>query len=308
MRLLLTGASGFIGRNLLRSLPRDWRVIAVYHKSADFLQFLKQYVTAQVTPIKIDLTEHGAARDVRSICDDFDACLFLLANSDPAFSVDRPAFDLRANTVSLVELLEYITVHKFVYFSSGAVYDGLQGAVSPKIAVSPRLPYAISKLTSERYLEHFAHTGRVKSLTIVRFFGAYGPFEAERKIYGKLVRQFGIKRDPRFTLRGDGRNLIDAMYVDDAVRAILCLLNSREADGIIDLNSGQPLRLVELVREAGAVFNLEPEITFSGQVPEYIDFFSVDRSMTHRYGFRPQIALTDGLKLFVTYFRDTNPY
>ncbi len=303
MKLLVTGASGFIGRNFLKSVPAEWDITATYNTSFDFPEFLRLQVPAPVVPLRLDLTNPGAAAAVRIQSGHYDACLFLLANGDPALSVSRPAFDLRSNTIALLELLEAITFDKFVYFSSGAVYDGLKGPVSPRTSISPHLPYAISKLTSERYLERFAEIHRVKSLTIVRFFGAYGPFEAPRKIYGRLVRQFGLIRDPRFTVRGNGRNLIDAMFIDDAVRAIRYLLSNQEPDGTIDLSCGNPLTVSELVQQAAVVFGLEPQVTFEGHVQEYIEFFSTDQSMSNRHGFRPEIGLKDGLRRFAAYLK-----
>ena len=174
---------------------------------------------------------------------------------------------------------------------------------SPRRAFWPQARWVPSLLYS-RYLEHFASSGRIKNLTIVRFFGAYGPFEAERKIYGRLVRQFGLKQDPRFTVRGNGRNLIDAMYIDDAIRAIRLLLCNPNADGIIDLSSRNPLTLGELVRQAGEAFGLEPQITFEGKVPEYIEFFSTDKSMWDKYTFLPQIGLNEGLQRFAAQLRN----
>ena len=84
--------------------------------------------------------------------------------------------------MALVTCLEHCPADHVVYVSSGAVYDGLLGPVSPATAVSPRLPYAISKLASEQYLRFFAeHRGSVGSYINVRFFGAYGPYEPRER-------------------------------------------------------------------------------------------------------------------------------
>ena len=55
---------------------------------------------------------------------------------------------------------------------------------------------------------------------MVRFFGAYGPYEASHKIYTRLVRAFALESRNTYTIYGDGANLIDAMYVDDAIDAV----------------------------------------------------------------------------------------
>jgi UDP-glucose 4-epimerase len=295
MRLLMTGASGFIGRNVLLALPQDWEVTAVYHQSENFDDFITANGLNQVTPVRADLTASDGTERFSANSKPYDACLYLAANGDPAVSVTQPAFDLQANCLAVVRLLEQSEFDRFVYFSSGAVYDGLRGDVDPSSRVAPRLPYAISKLAAERYLSHFVKQGRIGQSTSVRFFGAYGPHEPARKIYSRLVKRFGIEGNPEFTIRGDGSNLIDAMYVDDAVAAILPLLDSSEWPSVMDLACGRPVSLSELVRVAATAFGLDPEITFEGEVPEYIEFRSADRTFADLANFDPQTGLTEGL-------------
>src|SRR5205814_10129350 len=99
--------------------------------------------------------------------------------------------------------------------------------------------------------------------------------EPGRKIYTRLVRAFAEEKTRTFIIRGDGRNLIDAMYVDDAVRGFLMLLGAESDAGAcetIDFASGTPLSIADLVRTAAATFGIDPEIRFTGEVPEYIEF------------------------------------
>lgn len=299
MRLLVTGASGFIGRNFLQAVPAGWSVVATYNRSADFVNFVAQRGLRQVEPLAVDLAQEGAGARIAAMSREFDACVFLAANGDPARSVEDPKLDLTANTGTLVETLRHVRFQRFVYVSSGAVYDGLRGVVSPESTVRPALPYAISKLASEHYVAHFVRQGRIGSGVTVRFFGAFGPYEPERKIYTRLVRRFAQERDARFAVSGDGRNLIDAMYVEDAVRALLLLLQVSEAGATnrtLDLSGGQPRTILDLVQTAAGVFGVEAQVTCSGTVAEYIHFRSGDRTMAERYGFAPRISLEDGLR------------
>ena len=310
MRVLVTGASGFIGRNLLLAIPPEWRVTATYHRSADLPAFLSARGLGHVTPVRVDLAAESPGTIADRVGAEHDAAVLLAANGDPAYSVRAPRADLAANALSVAGVLEGVRVGRLVYFSSGAVYDGVRGEVHPGVPVQPNLPYAISKLAAEHYVRSFTRAGRVQSSVSVRFFGAYGPHEPERKIYTRLVRTFAEERRREFTIRGDGRNLIDAMYVDDAVRGLLTLLTHEAPPGsseTMDMSCGDPISLAALVRAAARTFGIEPDIRYEGEVPEYIEFRSTDPTMRERFGFRPEVPLADGLRRLAAHLSAVPP-
>lgn len=301
MKVLVTGASGFVGKNVLAGLPADWKVVATYNRDESFPDFLRAHGLAHVAPRRLDLADGAAVAALAMEHASFEACIYLAANGDPAYSAHAPVEDLRANALAVLNVVTNLTFGHFLFFSSGAVYDGLQGAVDPESALRPTLPYAISKWASERYVMHAQKEGRIALASVARFFGAYGPHEPARKIYGRLVKQFAFARSPEFSIRGDGRNLIDAMYIDDTVRAIRSILDKARVTKTFDLYSGMPLTLKDLVATAAREFGLEPKIQYVGEVPEYIEFRSRDATMASEFGFKPAIALTDGLQRFRTW-------
>jgi UDP-glucose 4-epimerase len=305
VNLLITGASGFVGKNLILSTPEHVKVTASYFNDDTFGEFLEQHNLTHVKPLRIDLTRSDHVKEAANSCGEFDACVHLAANGDPAYSEVDPQGDLNANAIGLMNVTSYFTFNKFIYFSSGAVYDGLTGAVNPTVSVSPLLPYAISKWSAEQYLMRAASIGRVNTAIAVRFFGAYGPYEAERKIYGRLVKQFGVEKNPRFTIRGNGQNFIDAMHIEDLIRAILLILEGASQTMRIDLSCGDRMTLETLVRRAATVFDLRPQIEFEGDVPEYIEFYSNDDAMAREFGFTPSICLEEGLRKFHSWMTKT---
>ena len=307
MKLLVTGASGFIGRNLLLRLPKDWQVVATYSSDGSFLDFIEEQDLNCVTPMRIDLSDGGSLAQVTDFFKSYDACVYLAANGDPAYSDEAPIEDLKSNTLALLNTVQNWTFGKFIYFSSGAVYDGLRGDVNPQSALAPCLPYAISKWAAERYMLHAQKSGKISVATGIRFFGAYGPYEPPRKIYGRLVRQFGISRNPKFTIRGNGQNLIDAMYIDDLTRAIMLLLDSAiQKTQTLDLYSGNGISIEVLVRQAAEIFQIEPQIEFVGSVPEFIEFQSNDATMVDEFNFQPEISLRDGLLKVYAWTKEQN--
>ena len=170
----------------------------------------------------------------------------------------------------------------------------------PDASITPTLPYAISKYASERYVE-FARTraGSIDRTLIVRFFGAYGPYEAPHKIYTRLVRAFALEGRRSYTIYGDGTNLIDAMYVDDAVDAVKRMLTGPHWNTCVNLAAGQPVTIETLVRTAASALGAEP-ITVEKQAiaNESNHFRGSTREMEELYGFRPRTCLRDGLRRF----------
>lgn len=295
MRVLVTGASGFIGHNVLLRSPRDWDVVAGYHQTAGLEAFAEAHGLRHVRPVRCNLLDAASVESLVRAAGRPDAILYLAANGDPAASAKRPRWDLESNATALVTLLERCEAGHVVYVSSGAVYDGLRGDVTPASPVSPRLPYAISKLAAEQYVRFFAERrGSIDSYVNVRFFGAYGPYEAARKITTRwltAVRQGQCE----FTVRGNGENLIDFMYVDDAVDGLLSLVRAAGTRATVDFASGTPITINEVIRAMARVLGVEVTVRHEGQVAEYIEFRSADPTMRERFGFAPRVSFDDGL-------------
>jgi UDP-glucose 4-epimerase len=296
MQLVVTGASGFVGRNLLLRAPRDWNIVAIAHQSPGLESFVAARRLTHVRVVRCDLTDASAVRALAGGVGRADAALYLAANGDPAMSAERPRWDLESNTVALVTFLEHCPVDHLVYLSSGAVYDGSVGAVSPATPASPRLPYAISKLASEQYVRFFSERRHQPGSYInLRFFGAYGPYEPVRKITTKWLAAMSAGQR-EFTLRGNGENLIDFMHVDDAVDGMLRLVQAGGTSTTVDFASGAPLSVNAVVEAMARTLGVDVTVRHQGETEEYIQFHSVDRAMRDRFGVVPTISFDAGLR------------
>lgn len=302
MKLLVAGGSGFIGRQFLVHAPRDWEIVATYRQATNFPRFLAERGLEFVRPVRVDLgnvsqTETAFRGDAH-----FDTCLFLAADTRVRALVEDPRRDLTGNLAPLLNTLQSIRCGRFVFLSSGAVYMGRHGLVDVEAPLSPTIPYAIAKYASELYVQAARRQGRIGGYVVLRFFGAYGPLEPERKLTAKLLETI-LRGSKKFTVFGDGDNLIDAMYIDDAVGGLLAVLQSDVNDVTVDFCSGHPLTINDWVVRSGTVLGAALEIEHRGESPEYIEFYASPEPMHLAFGFRPSVDLEDGFLRYAEWWK-----
>jgi len=306
MNILVAGASGFIGKNLLLKMPKKWNVFGIYRSSETFLSFLDKNKLTNVLPIKCDLRNAKEIKSIMNKLENIDLCIYLAANTNVRELVGEPILDLDTNIFPLLIFLKYFNGNRLIYFSSGAVYIGLEGKVSPSSKIDPTIPYAISKYTCEQYIKFYRNMKKTfKEYVILRFFGAYGPHEPPKKISAKLIKLIKDPEKNDFTVYGDGENYIDFMYIDDAIRGLLAVVQSNKADVTVDFCSGNPQTINELVTKVSKIFNKEIKINHVGDSPEYITFYASPEEMVRTFGFRPSISLKEGFKRFSNWLDNT---
>lgn len=295
MKVLILGASGFVGKNLLLGMPNDWDILATYYTAIDFVEWQKKNCP------HIKIMQCNLAIDAHQLNDQhFDVVVSLLANPQPSLSSVHPVADYAHNATTVLNSLMAITAEKFIFFSSGLVYENYLDGVSPDRRLKPTIPYAISKIAAEHYICFAKMIKRINKYYIVRFWGAYGPYQHSSKIYSNLTKTFGIDRKPNFTIRGDGTSLIDAMHIEDTVQCILDMILSSHDSMTFDFAPRKPITIKQLVFKAAEVFNIEPIIQYEGESYETIKFYSIDMRNPFSKAFIP---IEDGLKKLCEWYK-----
>lgn len=306
MKVLVAGASGFIGRNFLLKTPTSWSVSGIYNSSTTFPEFLKKNKLNHVVALHCDLRDSAQVVKTFATSNEFDVCLFVLGNSDIGLSSREPAIDAQSNIVTLLNLITHTKVKKFIFMSSGTVYLGHPGAVDPKSSTRPLVPYGVHKLASELYMQYFQQkTDRIKEYVILRFFGAYGPMELPRKIYTNLIKAFVFEGKREYTIAGSGQNYIDAMYIDDTVDGLMKIIHSPKANVVVDFCKGEPLTINGLVQEVAKILGQNNlKLHNQGTSSEFITFHASTAGMKNAFGFEPKISLKEGMTKFAQYMKD----
>lgn len=298
MNILVVGGTGFIGRNFAGwATEQGHHVTATYRPDGashnDFLRWAK--AQPRLTPLACDLL-----KEVPDLSK-FKVCLYAAGNANHTRALYDPIMDVKANIIGLLNFL-----HKFkgrlVFMSSGAVYYGLRGLVSPATPVFPTFPYAISKYASEMYLRSFQERGLLREYLIVRFFYAYGPGEPQRRLIPHLIKAFGHQGLNEFRINGTGKTFMQPMYVSDVVEALGSIVQSSVANQTFDLCGDVPMPLHEVVQRASRFFGkTELQINHGDSDEQPIEFWSSNESARQIFELGSQLTIEEGLARYVAW-------
>ena len=299
IKILITGASGFIGRNLSFYLcannPND-EIIAtdivvndIYQNVRSNLQFecMDILVPEQIRIVfnkhKPDIVVHLAA----------------IASVSPEINEADIVSTNITGTINILHACVANDVKRFVLASSVAVYGNsykLPLNITDATSILTSL-YGISKLACEHCTKLYSDNYGLQSV-ILRLSNVYGP--TDNSSYGRVVTQFMCKliynKSPY--IYGDGSQTRDFIYIADVIKAIANVVNNeRIADKIFNIASGESISINEL-------FNKIKSITHATANPVYFDArlgdinrISLDIEATIAdLGWRPETSLDDGLK------------
>ncbi len=274
--------------------------MATYNTDASFPAYVGEL--KNVTVRACDLRDEEKVRQVMVEYKDFDNCAYLASDTRVAYlTTDQPS-DVKNNILPMANFAKHYSGGPTIFFSSGSVYMGQVGAVS-HATIHPSIPYSISKFAQELYLEHAA---KLSGYAIVRFFGAYGPHEAERKVTNRLLLAIDSAGDEvEFTVYGDGGNLIDVMYVDDTINAIQGILGSKKRNVTVDLCGGSALPINEFVQTIVRAFGKKAKIMHTGVSPEYVQFRASTEGFKREFGYSPTTSLEEGARKYMDWLRKT---
>jgi len=305
MRVAILGASGFVGRNLMLNLNKNWEVFAFYNTAKDFPEWFKTHkINTCTILVQQDLATYTCSENLNLVPKHFDLVISLIGDTRKLDSTLLPLQNFKSDPLALIGFFKYHTCSKLIHFSSGCIYEGNAGIVSAAntINIHPFTPYAIAKRTSELLLEYFRLNGEVEEYLNVRFFGAYGPYQRADKISTKLIKNFYFDKKQTITLIGNGQNLIDAMYVQDTIDWILMVSNHEFKNQTVDFGYCNPITietLVQFVAEICGIENLDITWDIENAPKENYFFRLADTwfrpEIPYKYEFK--VNLDTGIKL-----------
>ena len=323
MRVLVTGAAGFIGSHLTdRLLAAGEEVIGVDDLSSGRLSNLadaRRSTTGKFTFHRVDITSTAIGDLISRLKPEM--VFHLAAQVDVRKSVADPIQDAMINVIGTLNLLDAAQkagTRKFVFTSSGGC---IYGEPEPaRLPVSedqvfwpesmPESPYGVSKKVVLDYLRYFK-TVKGMEYTALALSNVYGPRQepaSEVGLEGQVVAIFcrRMLAGRPVTIYGDGLQTRDFVFVDDVVSAFV---NARDAgDGeLINIGSGTELSVNELHAHLAKLAETRQEPQYAEARAGELRRIVVDPSKAAQaLSWKPSISLDEGLQRTLAWFR-ANP-
>jgi UDP-glucuronate 4-epimerase len=324
MKILITGAAGFIGFHLAqRYLSEEHEVYGIDNLNDYYDVNLKYQRLAQLkskqnfTFQKLDLSDRLASLDLFQ-SQSFDRVIHLAAQAGVRYSIKNPHAYLESNLAGFLNVLEgcrHGETEHLVYASSSSVYGANQKvpfAISDRVD-NPISLYAATKKANELMAHTYSHLYQIPT-TGLRFFTVYGPWGRPDMAYFKFVQ--AIDRGQPIDVYNFGKMQRDFTYIDDIVEGVVritekipgknCDFDQNQVPySLYNIGNHSPVELmtfIETIEQAlgrTAIKNFLP--MQPGDVPAtYADVDDLMRDVN----FKPATSLEFGIEQFVQWYRD----
>lgn len=283
-RVIVTGASGFIGLNLIRRLT---------DLKSDVLLIDRIQPTEHFPNVEVEWVDLRHLQKVYEA----DYLIHLAAITNAGYAEKYPLDTYEINVLGTLNLLNHVRITKRILFPSTAlVYKASRDPINEEAEQDSASTYAQSKAIGEQVVKNLSNRLGV-SHTIVRFFNVFGPGQLSMYIVPQVLRQ--ITEEGRVVLR-NGSVMRDLLYVDDCIDAVLKLAVAPTAENsVFNIGSGSIVSISDVAQAAARIsgksnveiVDLEENIEYSptaiiadiGKVKSTIDWY-------------PKTSLDDGMK------------
>ncbi|HET6429117.1 MAG TPA: SDR family NAD(P)-dependent oxidoreductase [Phycisphaerae bacterium] len=313
LRVLVTGAGGFIGSHLVQALlERGAAVRAFLHYNSrndvGNLAFLSAEEQAQVEVVLGDVQDSGSVSAAVSGCD----CVFhLAALIGIPYSYVAPRSYVGTNVLGTLNVLDAVRQHgvrRMVHTSTSEVYGtALYEPIDEKHPLQGQSPYSASKIGADKLSESYYRSFDVPVATI-RPFNTYGPRQSARAVIPTIASQLLAGREE--IQLGSLTPQRDLTFVTDTARGFIAVAECDEAVGeVVNVGSGATIsigelaqRMVELVNPSARVVSRADRVRpDKSEVMKLICANAKARQLT---GWEPTVSLKDGLGRTIEFVRE----
>ncbi|WP_430809609.1 MULTISPECIES: SDR family NAD(P)-dependent oxidoreductase [unclassified Carboxylicivirga] len=320
MKILITGAAGFIGFHLCKQLCKSgFNIVGIdsinsYYSTAlkeDRLKQLEEYTNFRF--LRIDICDKKSLDDLFEK-EQFETVINLAAQAGVRHSIEQPYAYIDSNLIGFINILEacrHFPVKHLLYASSSSVYgNSNQTPFTTSAACNePVSLYAATKKSNEMMAHSYAHLYKVP-ITGLRFFTVYGPWGRPDMAYFSFTRK--IMLGETIQIYNEGQMERDFTYVDDISTAIEKLIDlpfnkTEERDKpyrLFNIGNNKPVELMQFIttleKHLGKTARKEFMPMQKGDVYRtYADISALEQ----RINFRPVTGIEEGLKRFTDWYK-----
>lgn len=299
MRFLVTGASGFIGSQVVRLLVEQGHETFALVRLESDLSLLGCAVD-KCRVLQRDLNDyrgvHEALKDIP-----VDTCIHLAWYAEPGkYLHSDKNLDCISATFHLAYHLALSGCKRFVGIGSCFEYDLAAGTLSEDSPEKPTSLYASSKLAAKAAVESVARTSNMQACW-VRLFYQYGPGEDSRRLVPSVILSL-LKGESADVSPGEQKR--DYLYVEDVASAI-CSVAQSDLTGVVNVGSGRPVAIRELVTEIATQLGCLDRVRF-GAIPyregEPMLIGANNTRLATQTGWKEECGLREGVRKTIDWF------
>lgn len=307
MKIILLGAAGFIGTNLVIELAKKpENEITVVDRDKLFFKNIIDLHLSNLNIVESDLTMDS---DYEELVSNQDLVYHLISTTVPTTSNQHIAEELKANVVLSANIFEACVkqnVKKVAFISSGGTVYGKESKcpLNEKTPTNPITSYGIQKVSIEKLLYLYNYMYGL-DYRIIRLTNPYGPYQRPNGVLG-AVTTFTYKalKGEEIQVYGDGSVVRDFIYIDDAVKGIQKIVNGNDRHHIFNLGCGYGTSIKEVLSsiERALNINLNVKYTEARKVDVPVNYLDIKRFET-AYGSLNPISLEEGIKKTAEFMR-----
>ena len=308
MKIILLGAAGFIGTNLVIDLMKNpENEITVVDKCKKYFVTLEGMNLSGLRIIESDLSMDS---DYESLVEGQDLVYHLISTTVPTTSNQHIAEELKANVVLSANLFEacvHQNVKKVVFLSSGGTVYGKESKcpLNEKTPTNPITSYGIQKISIEKLLYLYNYMYGL-DYRIIRLTNPYGPYQRPNGVLG-AVTTFTYKalKNETINVYGDGSVIRDFIYIDDAVRGIQNIVDGNDRHHTFNLGCGYGTSIKQVLEtiEKALDIRLNVKYTEARKVDVPVNYLDIGRYES-AYGRLNPVSLEEGVKKTAEFMRD----